>query len=986
MIRFRLILLHAFVLGIPPSVASQDSRDSLVFTHVTVIDCTGSPVKPDMTVIITGDRITSLGKTGKVKIPDGATVVEATGKFMIPGLWDMHVHPRHWDSALFLASGVTGGRSMHGFPEFLELRNWAGQMGGEYDGTKLKSNGSGSGIQLGGSPALPILRSRVAGPLMDRSPATYPGSIEFVNVADAERVVREVKDAGYDSLNFHIGLPRSSYLALVAEAKRQEFPFVGHVTRGVSAIEASDLGQSSIELMTGIYEACSSENENTVSKRSDVLRETYDTEKAEALFARFVRNGTWHVPTLNYLRGQAYSERMAFTHAQRLRLMPRDSVSLWQAAAQKWLVSAPELMERLNRNFSQDLRVIGQMHRAGVKIMAGTDSPNRFCVPGSGLHDELCLFVKAGMTPLEALQSATFRPAEFHDMLNDLGSVEQGKLADLVLLDSNPLEKIENIRRVESVVFGGRHFTRNELDDMLAVRLLEYSILELAESFSRDKLESTLRDPLLPRVIRLRIQDAVDMRTNLRVHRHVNLPSGRDASLLFTHMPNLRNVYLSNTDMNDVGLSRLAHSKKIETLEADATRVTDKGMAHVRQMQQLQELSLADTSITDQGLKQLSGLSHMKRLNFAGTKITSSALADIRFFDLLEKLALDRTMVTDQSLSHLISLQHLTTLSLDGTDVTDEGLKHVQQLKSLKSLNLTNTTVSLKGIKQLRRAMPQCDVAISPPQLTVTLVHPARNDFFEKGAPVLLKVKARATTGAEISRVEFLVDGAIVSEKKESPFEFLWKDVPKGRHVVSVRVVDATRQKEVESPSTPVYVGIRGIESRITTSTDDVEEAEDGAMHTDRPNLHFARNRERGFQVIGLRFTDIAIPQGAKITRAYVQFTANGPGKATTRLIIRAQRSPNAQTFNPRKKDVSSRFMTDSAVEWSPRQWLETLEQAEKQRTSDLARIIQEVVSQGEWKPGNALALVIAGRGFRNAVAFDGDPKAAALLYVEFEP
>ena len=986
MIRFRMLLLSTFVLGIPSSVDAQGYNDSLAFTHVNVIDCTGSPARTDMTVIIKGDRITSLGKSGNVKIPSDAIILDATNRFMIPGLWDMHVHPRHWDSALFLASGVTGGRSMHGFPEFLELRKRTGQMGEGYDGTQLRSNGSGSGIQLECPIALPILRSRVAGPLMDRSPAAYPGSIEFVDVTDAERVVREVKDSGYDSLNFHIGLPRSSYFALVAEAKRQEFPFVGHVTRGVSAVEASDLGQSSIELMTGIYEACSSVNENTPSSRASVLRETYDQEKAEALFARFARNGTWHVPTLNYLRSRAYSDRTAFTHAQRLRILPRDTVSLWQAAAQRWYIGGATVMENRRRNFSQDLRVIGQMHRAGVKIMAGTDCPNQFCVQGSGLHDELSLFVKAGMTPLEALRSATYRPAEFHGMLNDLGSVEEGKLADLVILNSNPLENIENIRTIESVVFGGRLFNRDELDDMLAVRLLEHSILELAESFSKDKLNSILKSPLLGRVIRLRIQDAQAMRTRIRVNRHVNLASGQDVSLLFTHMPNLRDVYLSNTDMTDLGLSRLAQSKRLKILEADTTRITDKGMAYVCQMPQLQELSLSDTLITDQGLKQLKGLSQLRRLNLAGTKITSKALANIRFFDLLEKLTVDRTSVTDQGLSHLILLQHLTTLSLAGTDITDRALNHIKQLKSLKSLDLTNTTVSLNGVEQFRQAVPQCEVSISPPQLTVKLVHPAPNDFFENGTPLLLKAKTRATTGAVVSRVEFLVDGAIIAEKKESPFEFLWKNVPKGRYEVSVRVIDEARQEDVASQSTPVYVGIQGIESRITSSTDDVEEAEDGSMHAGRNNLHFARNRERGFQVIGLRFTDITIPQGAKITRAYAQFTAHGPGKATTKLVIRAQRSPNAPAFRQEKKNVSSRPTTNSSIEWSPAPWLQKSERSKNQRTADLTRIIQEVISEDEWKSGNALALVISGRGFRNAVAFDGDPKSSARLYVEFEP
>ena len=178
---------------------------------------------------------------------------------------------------------------------------------------------------------------------------------------------------------------------------------------------------------------------------------------------------------------------------------------------------------------------------------------------------------------------------------------------------------------------------------------------------------------------------------------------------------------------------------------------------------------------------------------------------------------------------------------------------------------------------------------------------------------------------------------------------------------------------------------MHGLETRVTSSADDVEEAEDGSMFTGRPNLHFARDGERGFQVIGLRFDEIAIPQGAKITRAYAQFTADGAGKAKTKLVIRAQRSPNAPTFSQDKSDVSSRPTTVTSVDWSPPQWMQKSEQAENERTSDLSQIIQEVVSQKDWKTGNALVFVIAGRGFRNAVAYDQDPNAAAILYVEYE-
>ena len=176
------------------------------------------------------------------------------------------------------------------------------------------------------------------------------------------------------------------------------------------------------------------------------------------------------------------------------------------------------------------------------------------------------------------------------------------------------------------------------------------------------------------------------------------------------------------------------------------------------------------------------------------------------------------------------------------------------------------------------------------------------------------------------------------------------------------------------------------MEIPITSSEDDVEEQEDGLMYTDSSDLELTRDRSRGEQVIGLRFDNVAISQGAKIASAYVQFTADGPSTATTNLVIRAERTANASTFRQSKHDVSTRVTTEASVDWSPTPWTEPSEQSEKQRTPDLSRMIQQIVSQDDWKAGNAVALVISGTGYRRAVAYDGEPHAAPKLHVEYEP
>src|SRR3989442_2070552 len=212
----------------------------LVFTHVTVIDATGAPVKPEMTVVITGDRITEFAPTKTVRVPKDAQVVDATGKFLIPGLWDMHVHWYGYDKAylrLFTANGVTGVRIMWGAPIHFE---WRKEI---QEGTLLGP------------------RMVIASTILDGPKPIWPGSIAVANEAEARRSVIKVKREGADFVKVYSLLPRETYFAIADEAKKQGLPFAGHVPFFVSAGEASDAGQRSIEHLTGILAACSAREE-----------------------------------------------------------------------------------------------------------------------------------------------------------------------------------------------------------------------------------------------------------------------------------------------------------------------------------------------------------------------------------------------------------------------------------------------------------------------------------------------------------------------------------------------------------------------------------------------------------------------------------------------------------------------------------------------------------------------------------------------------
>ena len=433
-----LLLLTVLMWGQP---GAQTKPQQLALVHVTVIDATGAPARPDMTIVITGDRITALGRTGEVRVPGDAEVVDARGEFLIPGLWDMHIHSVSYENVrrflpILLAHGITGVRDM-GSPleDVLRLRRETRE--GKIQGPRMV----------------------VAGPLLQGPlPFQLPFIMSVNDEAEARRAVIYLKGRGVDFIKVHDALPRDLYFAVAAEAKRRHIPFVGHVPPSVTAREAADAGQHSIEHLGGrfygVLLSCSDReaeltgrirgivnaalkalNEKKEADDSEIFRsgftkpllDSYDERKAAELLSAFKKNDTWQVPTLV---------------AQPIR-----------QAVQGGRKDLNEDDLRYGRMLVRKLsEVVAAMNRAGVRIMAGTDLPP----DGSALHEELELLVEAGLTPMEALQAATRNPAEFIGRLDSLGTVERGKIADLVLLDADPLADIRNTRKIRAVILGGR--------------------------------------------------------------------------------------------------------------------------------------------------------------------------------------------------------------------------------------------------------------------------------------------------------------------------------------------------------------------------------------------------------------------------------------------------------------------------------------------------------------------------------------------------
>jgi len=395
-----------------------------------------------VSVAIADGRITGIAKN--IPPAPGTRVIDATGKFLIPGLWDMHVHLDASGSALpaLVASGITGIREMYSGIPIATLASWRTR------------------------PDVPrmAIAGFLDGPLLLTGGPLPPDAYAVGNAEEARAAVSSLAAAGADFLKVYNSLPRDAYFAIAQESKRLGIPFAGHVPEAVSPGEASEAGQRSQEHLINILLACSTRedalrrdriammNDPDISGYDRMLRlgfpnpeglsDTYDESKAAALFKIFVKNGTWHTPTLAVLHG-------FLTNPERARRMPYMQ-SLPQEQFDMWMQRIAALLDRYKK-------LVNDMHGAGVAFLAGTDmGPNTPIVPGAGLHDELDLLVQAGLTPMEALQSATRNPARYFGNLADMGTIETGKFADLVLLDANPLEDIRNTRKIRLVVLRGR--------------------------------------------------------------------------------------------------------------------------------------------------------------------------------------------------------------------------------------------------------------------------------------------------------------------------------------------------------------------------------------------------------------------------------------------------------------------------------------------------------------------------------------------------
>jgi hypothetical protein len=424
---------------------------------VSVIDVATGATRPDHTVLISGDRISFVGPSTSARIPPGARVIDGRGKFLIPGLWDMHVHAfvyhfSDFAGPLLIANGVTGARDM-GYHIDTTLRWRADIAAGREVGPRF------------------VIGARVDGPV---NRARFVSHV--VTEEDGVRAVDTLsrrKDGSLraDFIKPYSWVPRAAYFGMAAEAKKLGVPFAGHAPYSVSVVEASNAGQKSIEHEDDLMRACSSRDSVLRARIGDtttatpardlaqmrgqaqVLRTTYDPVKCRSVIETLARNHTWITPTLIVYQPYAHMFDSASTHPELTKYVPGIVRGGW-TRRRAGLAPSDSMVVRSYFSFdrTRDLK------NAGVKLLAGTDMPQAFVYPGFSLHEELTLLVHSGLTPLEALRTATYNPAEYLGALDSLGTVSTGKIADLVLLDADPLADIRNTGRISVVIANGRVF------------------------------------------------------------------------------------------------------------------------------------------------------------------------------------------------------------------------------------------------------------------------------------------------------------------------------------------------------------------------------------------------------------------------------------------------------------------------------------------------------------------------------------------------
>ncbi len=477
----KIILLFSAVMllitGCQPS--GEVFEGAFCIENITVID----PIyglKENQTVVIKNGKIHRVVPTEELLLSRDNRIVDGTEKYLIPGLWDAHVHFSFMEELapsmldLFLVHGVTSVRDTGGDITF--VNQW-----------KQKSLDNPTGAP----------RVMVAGPLLDGLPNVYDGSdpghpplsVGLGTVEDVQHQIQQLNSLGVDLLKAYEMLSPEQFTTVTEMARNNGLKVTGHVPLSMDVISASNAGLNSMEHMRNLELSCASNADELLEQRrkmlfsgredkGGVLRsrihqaqrqiaiENYNEEKAIEVLDVLATNETWQIPTLTL--STSFTER-PFTRPdvqQSFSYLPQSIEEEWKSNITAFAATEVSAFQTEYAGWLRNM--VGKIHEKGIDIMAGTDCPIFFLTPGRSLHQELEVLVEAGLPPLEALKTATYNPAKYFDMENELGSIKENQWADLVILDANPLQNIANTQRINAVIKQGNYIDRSSLDEILA--------------------------------------------------------------------------------------------------------------------------------------------------------------------------------------------------------------------------------------------------------------------------------------------------------------------------------------------------------------------------------------------------------------------------------------------------------------------------------------------------------------------------------------
>ncbi|MHB1328201.1 MAG: amidohydrolase family protein, partial [Gemmatimonadales bacterium] len=456
-------------------VGSSSAQTEVAITRVTVVDVERGRLVPDRTVLLRSGRIATVEPSDRARIAAGVRTLDGRGKFLMPGLLDMHVHltgsgkATEIEMPLFIAHGVTGVRVMSAdrpsatpteTPGLAAHKAWQRDVeAGTLVGPRLLSLASWA---VNGGAGMPT---------------TMPPFYRASTREEGQQLARYFKERGFDFVKVYNNISRDGFFGLAEEARKLDLGFAGHEPARVSAIEISNAGQGSLEhsriFLFNCFAGADSLQRGLLRIPQTALRrrmiDEYDAARCAEVFRTFAKNRTYLTPTHGTRKMDAFAHDSAYRNDARMKYVPLTAQMGWNADANGMVAAdpSPEGRKSYLDFYHRGRELTNDAYRAGVPIMVGTDAGDSFVFPGSSMHSELDELVLAGLSPAEALKAATLGGAEYLERTADLGTVQPGRYADLVLLDADPLANVANVRRIHAVVMNGRVFERAAIDSML---------------------------------------------------------------------------------------------------------------------------------------------------------------------------------------------------------------------------------------------------------------------------------------------------------------------------------------------------------------------------------------------------------------------------------------------------------------------------------------------------------------------------------------